>query len=59
MEQNIGQMMPAGSQAPDVHIEHMRQPGYGMPVANGGRGKRPVYAFQGKSVADMSVVGYV
>ena len=45
VEDDVHQMMPAGVQAEELAVEHVRKPGERMPVARMKMGKGPDQAF--------------
>jgi hypothetical protein len=59
VEQEIGEMMPSRLQSEELHIDHMGDPGQGMPVAGMARGERPQDPLHGKAVLNVPVFGDV
>ena len=47
VQQDVNQMMPAGPEPKDLAIDHVRDPGEGMPVAGRKRCERPNYIAPG------------
>lgn len=59
MKQQAGQVMSPRIHPPELNIQHVGQPCYGVPIAHLNAGKGPGYVFRGDSGQYMGVHGYI
>ena len=59
MEKQVDKMVPAGAQAKELHIEHVRNPGYGMPISLVTRAEGPLEIIPRQPTHDVRIVNDV
>src|ERR1700733_728505 len=59
MKKHVGKMMPSGSKAVELAIQHVRKPGRWMPVEGVITGKRPDNTLCSDSALNMRVASYI
>src|SRR3954471_5977140 len=59
VDENAGEMMPPRIQTVELAIDHVRDPGEGMPVRRMEMGESPKNAFESQAARDLGVLRHV
>lgn len=59
MEQDIGEVMTAGVQSVELAVQHVREPGQGMPVMRMAVSEGPADAGQGQTLYNLRIIIHI